>query len=132
MVFINFFPAQHEAKEKKKKSKSSGGQRIRGGGKAKGKGGGKKSAINTEKIDVLLDMIKGADVTSEENVAENETLLELEGKSSFLDQWDGIIVFIIIIEECKNMRPFVEETIGELQRCVFVGLISVSIRISCN
>ncbi len=39
----------------------------------------KKVAVNTQKIDLLLDMIKGADVTSEENLAENETLVELEG-----------------------------------------------------
>lgn len=36
--------------------------------------------INEQKIDLLLDMIKGADVTSDENLAENETLLELEGE----------------------------------------------------
>jgi len=39
----------------------------------------KKAAVNTEKIELLLDMVKGADVTSEENLAENETLVELEG-----------------------------------------------------
>ena len=35
--------------------------------------------MNEEKIDLLLDMIKGADVTSDENKAENDTLVELEG-----------------------------------------------------
>ena len=62
--------AQQEVKTKKKskgKSKSS---------KSKSKG----AEINTDKIGLLLDMIKGADVTSEENLAENETLLELEGE----------------------------------------------------
>ena len=54
----------------------------------KSKKGGKKHAaaaeiakvgVNEEKVDLLLDMMKGADVTSEENEAENQTLLELEG-----------------------------------------------------
>ena len=54
----------------------------------KSKKGGKKHAaaaeiakvgVNEEKVDLLLEMMKGADVTSEENEAENQTLLELEG-----------------------------------------------------
>lgn len=58
-----------------------------GGGKAKtsgGKTGKKKPTVNEEQIDLFLDMIKTADVTSEENQAENATLLELEGKA-----WHG-------------------------------------------
>ncbi len=63
--------AQQETKTKKKsKSKSKGSK----GSKGKG------VEINTDKIGLLLDMIKGADVTSEDNMAENETLLELEGE----------------------------------------------------
>ena len=53
-----------------------------GVGKAKasrGKAEKKKLTVNEEQIDLLLDMIKTADVTSEENQAENTTLLELEG-----------------------------------------------------
>ena len=62
--------AQQEVKTKKKsKSKSKGSKSSKKG-----------AEINTDKIGLLLDMIKGADVTSEENLAENETLLELEGK----------------------------------------------------
>ena len=38
-----------------------------------------KVGVNEEKLDLLLEMMKGADVTSEENEAENQTLLELEG-----------------------------------------------------
>ena len=56
---------------------------VKGGGKAKASGGKaakKKLTVNEEQIDLLLDMIKTADVTSEENQAENTTLLELEGK----------------------------------------------------
>lgn len=56
---------------------------VKGGGKAKASGGKaekKKLTVNEEQIDLLLDMIKTADVTSEENQAENSTLLELEGK----------------------------------------------------
>ena len=54
---------------------------------AKAKEGGAKSSgaktmmeVNEGQIDLLLDMIKTADVTSEENQAENATLLELEGE----------------------------------------------------
>lgn len=54
---------------------------------AKAKEGGTKSSgaktmmgVNEGQIDLLLDMIKTADVTSEENQAENATLLELEGE----------------------------------------------------
>lgn len=36
--------------------------------------------MNEGQIDLLLDMIKTADVTSEENQAENATLIELEGE----------------------------------------------------
>ncbi len=57
---------------------------VKGGGKAKASGGKtqkKKLTVNEEQIDLLLDMIKTADVTSEENQAENTTLLELEGKA---------------------------------------------------
>lgn len=71
--------AQHEAKSKKKgkngqKSKSS---------KNKGSGSVK---VNSDKIGLLLDMIKEADVTSQENLAENETLVELEGEGC---EWYG-------------------------------------------
>lgn len=47
------------------------------GAKAKGK----VTVVNEGQIDLLLDMIKTADVTSEENEAENATLLELEGEN---------------------------------------------------
>ena len=70
--------AQHETKDSKKgKSGRNKSEGKKGGGKGKGCG---KVAINVEKIDLLLDMIKGADVTSEDNLAENETILELEGE----------------------------------------------------
>ena len=59
--------AQQETKAKKK------------GKNQKGKGPKSKGQVNVEKIELLLDMIKKADVTSEENLAENETLVELEG-----------------------------------------------------
>ena len=66
------FAAQQEAKTKRKgKSNKSKGS------KAKSQNGAK---VNVDKISLLLDMIKGADVTSEENLAENETLVELEGE----------------------------------------------------
>ena len=55
----------------------------------KSKKGGKKQAaaeaqiakvgVNEEKLDLLLEMLKEADVTSEENEAESQTLMELEG-----------------------------------------------------
>lgn len=57
-----------EKKENKSVKKSANG------------GAGKKVVVNEGQIDLLLDMIKTADVTSEENQAENATLLELEGK----------------------------------------------------
>lgn len=41
--------------------------------------------VNEGQIDLLLDMIKTADVTSEENQAENATLLELEGEEISMD-----------------------------------------------
>ena len=63
--------AQQETKSKKKGKKGSKGS------KAKGQGGAK---VNIDKIGLLLDMIKEADVTSEENLAENETLVQLEGE----------------------------------------------------
>ena len=70
-----FEAAQHEAKKEK------GGHTSEGRwGVVKGKGGVKTPAVNIEKIELLLDMIKGADVTSEDNLAENETILELEGQ----------------------------------------------------
>ena len=59
--------------ENRKENQSSGGQ------KKKSKKADKVAVVNEQKIDLFLDMIKGADVTSEENRAENETLLELEG-----------------------------------------------------
>lgn len=65
------YVAQHETKSKKK-SKSGHKSKV---GKSKSQG-----SVNTDKIGLLLDMIKGADVTSEENLAENETLVELEGE----------------------------------------------------
>ena len=53
----------------------------------KSKKGGKKSKaevrkveINEQKIDLLLDMMRGADVT-DGNQAESETLLEMEGET---------------------------------------------------
>ena len=61
------------AQETKKKSKKGRGSK---GSKGKGQNGAK---VNMDKIALLLDMIKEADVTSEENLAENETLVELEG-----------------------------------------------------
>ncbi len=60
--------------ESRKESQSSGGQKSK-----KTKKADKVAVVNEQKIDLFLDMIKGADVTSEENRAENETLLELEG-----------------------------------------------------
>lgn len=60
---------------------------AKGGAKAKAsaeKAEKKKLTVNEEQIDLLLDMIKTADVTSEENQAENTTLLELEGKACVL------------------------------------------------
>ncbi|XP_064383097.1 signal transducing adapter molecule 1-like isoform X2 [Halichondria panicea] len=76
--------------ENRKENQSSGGQ------KKKSKKADKVAVVNEQKIDLFLDMIKGADVTSEENRAENETLLELEG-------------------ECKKMKPLVDEKIAALQ-----------------
>ena len=35
--------------------------------------------VNEQQIDLLLEMLKSADTTSEENHAENQTLHELEG-----------------------------------------------------
>ena len=98
--------AQQEAKTKKKgKSKSKGMKASRSKG----------AVINTDKIGVLLDMIKGADVTSEENMAENDTLLELEGMGSgMLLEKDALPVFPT--EECKKMRPVVEQNIVALQK----------------
>ena len=67
--FYRCVSAQVEVKESKKTKSSRKSTSKKG----------KKAAVNTEKIDLLLDMIKGADVTSEDNLAENETLVELEG-----------------------------------------------------
>ncbi len=69
--------------ENAKGSQSSGSGQKSQGKRAK-KAADKVVVINEEKIDLLLDMIKGADVTSEENKAENDTLLELEGAESVL------------------------------------------------
>ena len=81
IVMLHFLTIQlHQEAKESKKSKS--GHKSKGT-KNKGKGSDK-VVINTEKIDLLLDMIKGADVTSEENLAENETLLELEGECAIL------------------------------------------------
>ena len=63
-------PARVEKKETKSVKQSA-----RGGGGAE-----KKVVVNEGQIDLLLDMLKTADVTSEENQAENATLMELEGK----------------------------------------------------
>lgn len=78
--------AQQETKSKKKGKKGS---------KGKGQSGAK---VNTDKIALLLEMIKEADVTSEENLAENETLVELEGghllepvQRFFLTVWCGVL-----------------------------------------
>ena len=60
----------------KKESKSVG--KIKSSGAKKE---AKKVDVNEGQIDLLLDMIKTADVTSEENQAENATLVELEGES---------------------------------------------------
>lgn len=61
--------------------------------KSKGQGDAK---INTDKISLLLDMIKEADVTSEENLAENETLLELEGGYTKL-RWPINIIMTVVV-----------------------------------
>lgn len=66
--------AQHEVKSKKK---GKTGHNKAKGSKSKGSGGVK---VNSDKISLLLDMIKEADVTSQDNLAENETLVELEGE----------------------------------------------------
>ena len=66
--------AKHEKKEKKSKQQRGGG----GGGGRKTEPV-KKLEVNEEKLDLLLDMLKEADVTTEENQAETQTLLELEG-----------------------------------------------------
>ena len=68
------------ARVEKKEVKAAGKVKGSGGGKA----GKKKAAVNEGQIDLFLDMIKTADVTSEENQAENATLLELEGKMSYV------------------------------------------------
>lgn len=70
-VVLGMCAAQHETKSKKKSKKSSKTS------KSKGQSGAR---INTDKIALLLDMIKEADVTSQDNLAENETLVELEGE----------------------------------------------------
>ena len=62
-------PARVEKKESKSVKQS-----------ASGGGAEKKVVVNEGQIDLLLDMLKTADVTSEENQAENATLMELEGK----------------------------------------------------
>ena len=59
----------------KKESKSVAKTKVGGAKKV-----GNKVLVNEGQIDLFLDMIKTADVTSEENQAENATLLELEGK----------------------------------------------------
>ena len=69
-VLLFVCAAQVETKSKKKGKKGAKGSKGKGQGAAK---------VNTDKIALLLDMIKKADVTSEENLAENETLVELEG-----------------------------------------------------
>lgn len=69
--------AQHESKETKK---GKGGSTTEGKKSASKGKGNRKAMVNPEKIELLLDMIKGADVTSEDNLAENETILELEGE----------------------------------------------------
>lgn len=65
-----------------RKEKQGGGSNSEKAKGKKAKGGEpKKAVMNEEKIDLLLEMIKGADVTSDENKAENDTLVELEGTS---------------------------------------------------
>lgn len=66
------------ARVEKKEAKVAGKAKESSG---KATSANKKLTVNEEQIDLLLDMIKTADVTSEENQAENTTLLELEGKS---------------------------------------------------
>lgn len=66
-----------------KEKRSTGGNSEKGKGKKVKAGQPKKAAVNEDKIDLFLEMIKGADVTSDENFAENTTLLELEGTYSF-------------------------------------------------
>ncbi len=73
-IYSNFLSAN--VVENRKESQSSGGQKSQG---KKTKKADKVAVVNEQKIDLFLDMIKGADVTSEDNKAENETLLELEG-----------------------------------------------------
>ena len=57
--------------KQEKKSKKAG---------KKSKAEVRKVEINEQKIDLLLDMMRGADVT-DENQAESETLLEMEGET---------------------------------------------------
>jgi len=62
-------PSKREKKEKKSKQQRGGGKKTEPV---------KKMEVNEEKLDLLLDMLKEADVTTEENQAETQTLLELE------------------------------------------------------
>lgn len=82
-------PSKREKKDKKsKKSKARGA-----GGSPQGGGG----VVNEQQIDLLLEMLKSADTTSEENHAENQTLHELE-------------------EQCKAMHPVMEKNAAALQK----------------
>ena len=62
------------------KKKTSGGGKGKGS-KAKAT---QKVEVNEQQLDLLLEMIKTADVTSSDNLSENETLLELEGKQALM------------------------------------------------
>ena len=55
----------------------------------------KKLVVNEEQVDLLLDMLKGADVT-DENAAESETLLELEGNNPCLCMYKGACLSVCL------------------------------------
>ena len=71
IIITSFSPAKQE--KKKKKVKSSGGVVKREAGGVVGGG------VNEQKVDLLLDMLKSADVT-DTSYEESETVKQLESE----------------------------------------------------
>lgn len=79
-----------------------------------GGGGGEKKVteVNEAQVDVLLDMLKTADITSD-NPEELKTLNDLEGVAVIIII---VLFFLKCVAECKAMKLIAESNIEEYEK----------------
>lgn len=75
----------------------------------------KVTEVNETQVDLLLDMLKNADISSE-NPEELKTLNELEGNEINKNNNYYYLFVNRIVAECKSMKPIAERNIEECQK----------------